>query len=195
MSREATLCLGVWLTLGFLVVSLCSCGYFEAQERKKQAQTRQQAIQKALESYPDAKEFPSSDFDQQFTIQVQDFFSGNSGPFYVVAWVGSWGDVDIERSDNGVFLSYWEKWMDDYRLRLRCSPEQISQVLTGAENEDEQIIVFTVDNVRRADTELSAYLDDPEYGSYTIELEKGTLLIVEGELVAVLPLDDEGPTP
>lgn len=178
-----------------LLVGLSGCT--KNQENKEEVQ-QQRAFQKALKNYPDAKEFPIDALDQQFTIQIQDFFKANSGPYFIDARTRLYlADFDIERRDNGIFLSYWDYMLvgNVYRLRLRCSLDQISQVLAGDKIEGKQIIVFSVDKVRLADLELSAYSNDPEYGSAVIEFQKSTMLIIDGELVALLPIKDEGETP
>ena len=184
------------LSLGLLVVSLCSCGDSEEQVAKKQVQNRQQAVEKALKNYPGAEELPGN-FGLQLTIQIQDFFSANSGPFYVVDSSYVFYPFDVERSDDGVFVTYSGSFgaLQSYRARLRCSSEQINDLLEGDVKEGrsvndllndllegdrnavQYIIVFTVDDVHRADHE-----EEPK-------------LLIDGGLVALIPVNEEEPTP
>ena len=160
MKNHAIIC-----SVGVLVVLvLPACGTSKERQREQQ---REQQIQHVLSMHPEAVAFPEADFDEQFTIQLQDYFRSDPRLFYTV-----WDEFDVRRDDDGILLTF-ATW-DEVFFRLRCSLEQVRRLLrTNRYAWDDYVVVFTVTEVLRPKVDVG-----------------GTAAVFEGELVGLFPLND-----
>ncbi len=171
-------------SVGVLVVLvLPACGTSKERQREQQ---RELQIQHVLRMHPEAVAFPEADFDEQFTIQLQDSFKSDPRLFYTV-----YDEFDVRRDDDGIFLTF-EGWHETF-FRLRCSLEQVNRLLrTDRYAWDDYVVVFTVTEVLRPKLILASaitdYVDGMPYGD--VVWQEGTALVFDGELVGLFPLND-----